>query len=334
MNNSTAGNAVLAFQPQSDGSLLQVGTYPTGGTGTGGGLGNQAGLAFSDDQKLLFVVNAGSNDFSVFQITATGLTLASRTPSGGFRPISISERNGIAYVLNLTSRATPPGVDSISGFQVDSTGAVTPIANSTRPLSTTSSTTAAQVAISPDSKVVLVTERGTATIDAYPLDANGVAAAKPVLNPSSGAIPFGFQYLDATHVLVSEEGTDGASSYTVSQQGTLTPISRSIPTSQAAVCWLAITPNLQFAYTGNTSGASVSGFSIASDASLKLLVPTGLSASTAGGALDLTASSDSKYLYVVLNNGSLETFRINSDGSLTQVQTLTSLGAINGVISL
>ena len=334
MNNSAASNAVLAFQPQSDGSLLEVGTYATGGTGTGGGLGNQAALAFSDDQKLLFVVNAGSNDFSVFQITATGLTLASRTPSGGTHPISISERNGIVYVLNLTSRATPPGVDSISGFQVDPTGAiVTPIANSTRPLSA-ASTTAAQVAISPDGKVVLVTERGTAIIDAYPLDATGVAAAKPVLNPSAGPIPFGFQFLDATHVLVSEEGTDGASSYTVSPQGTLTPISRSVPTSQAAVCWLAITPNLQFAYTGNTSGASVSGFSIASDASLHLLVSGGLSAPTAGGALDLTVSSDSKYLYVVLNSGGLETFRINSDGSLTQVQTLTSLGAINGVISL
>ena len=333
MNNSATANAVLAFQPQSDGTLLQVGTYSTGGIGTGGGLGNQAGLAFSDDQKLLFVVNAGSNDFSVFQITATGLTLASRTPSGGFRPISISERNGIAYVLNLTSRATPPGVDSISGFQVSSTGTVTPIPNSIRPLSATS-TTAAQVAISPDSKVVLVTERGTAIIDAYPLDANGVASAKPVLNASAGSIPFGFQFLDATRVLVSEEGTDGASSYTVSPQGTLTPISRSIATSQAAVCWLAITPNLQFAYTGNTSGASVSGFSITSDASLQLLVSTGLSASTAGGALDLTASSDSKYLFVVLNNGGLETFRINSDGSLTQVQTLTSLGTINGVISL
>lgn len=333
MNNSTAGNAVLAFQQQSDGSLLQVGTYPTGGTGTGGGLGNQAALAFSDDQKLLLVVNAGSNDFSVFQITATGLTLASRTPSGGFLPISVSERNGIAYVLNLSSRGTPAGVDSISGFQVSPTGVVTPIANSTRPLSA-ASTTAAQVAISPDSRVVLVTERATATIDAYQLDTDGVAAVKSVLNASSGSIPFGFQFLDATHVLVSEEGTDGASSYTVSPQATLIPISRSVPTSQAAVCWLAITPNLQFAYTGNTSGTSVSGFSIAADASLHLLVPNGLSASTAGGALDLTASSDSKYLYVVLTIGALETFRINSDGSLTQVQTLTSLGTINGVISL
>lgn len=333
MTNDAVANVVLGFARQTDGSLVLAGAYPTGGRGTGGALGNQAALAFSTDRKLLFVVNPGSNDFTIFQVAAAGLTLASRTPSGGAHPISISEHSGTLYVLNLGSNAGAPGIDCVSGFRIDTAGQATPIPNSTRPLSA-NSTTAAQIALSPDGSVLLVTERATATIDSYPLDSSGTPSPRPVLNRSAGAIPFGFQFLDATHVLVSEEGTDGASSYTVSPAGLLTPVSRSVPAFQAAVCWLAISPDGRFAFTGNTTASSVSAYAIRSDASVFLLQPNGLSATTDGGALDLTVSSDSKYLYVVLTNGTLENFAIDSNGGLRKLQSLPSLGAVNGVISL
>ncbi len=245
MTNDAVANAVLAFTRQPDGSLVLAGAYPTGGRGTGGALGNQAALAFSTDRKLLFVVNPGSNDFTIFQVAAAGLTLASRTPSGGAHPISISEHSGTLYVLNLGSNAGAPGIDCVSGFRIDTAGQATPIPNSTRPLSA-SSTTAAQV----------------------------------------------------------------------------------------AVCWLAISPDGRFAFTGNTTASSVSAYAIRSDASVSLLQPNGLSATTDGGALDLTVSSDSKYLYVVLTNGTLENFAIDSNGGLRKVQSLPSLAAVNGVISL
>ncbi len=333
MTNSANGNSVLAFARAADGSLSLAGSYPTGGRGTGGGLGNQAALAFSTDRKLLYVVNAGSDDFTVFQIGSAGLTLASRTPAGGARPISIAEHNGVAYVLDLNSSSGADGVDSISGFRIDGAGQAVAIPNSTRPLSTRS-TQAAQVALAPDGSVILVTERGTAIIDAYPLDSSGVPAAQPVLNRSVGAIPFGFQFLDASHVLISEEGTNATSSYAVSPTGALTPISRSVPALQSAVCWLAISPDRRFAFTGNTTGSSVSGYAVRSDASVALLLPGGLSATTDGGALDLTFSSDGRYLYAVLTNGTLETFLVDGNGGLSKVQSVPALGSINGVISL
>jgi len=49
MTNATSGNAVLAFERRADGSLAAPVRYETGGSGTGGGLGNQGALALDED---------------------------------------------------------------------------------------------------------------------------------------------------------------------------------------------------------------------------------------------------------------------------------------------
>src|SRR5689334_11709502 len=68
-SNSAAGNQVLMFDRNADGTLAYVNAFPTGGTGSGNGLGNQGGVVQTSDGKFLLVVNAGSNDVSVLQIT-------------------------------------------------------------------------------------------------------------------------------------------------------------------------------------------------------------------------------------------------------------------------
>src|SRR5689334_21377338 len=65
LTNGTAGNAVIAFRRAADGSLTRLGSVSTGGLGTGGAidpLASQYALVLSDDDRLLFAVNAGSND--------------------------------------------------------------------------------------------------------------------------------------------------------------------------------------------------------------------------------------------------------------------------------
>jgi len=64
--NQVSGNAVAVFDRGADGALTAAGQYPTGGLGTGGGLGNQGALAVSNGGRFLFVVNAGSDDVSAF----------------------------------------------------------------------------------------------------------------------------------------------------------------------------------------------------------------------------------------------------------------------------
>jgi len=70
------------------------------GSGAGSGLGSQGALALSEDGRWIFAVNAGSNDVSVFRVNGRGLSLASRSPSGGIRPVSLTVHDDVLYVLN------------------------------------------------------------------------------------------------------------------------------------------------------------------------------------------------------------------------------------------
>ena len=104
--NAANGNEVKAFSRAADGSLSPLGTFATGGTGVGGvgdPLTSQGAAALSPDHKLLFVVNAGSNDVSVFRIKKDGLKLVDRESSAGVFPVSIAASKDAVYVLNAGS---------------------------------------------------------------------------------------------------------------------------------------------------------------------------------------------------------------------------------------
>ncbi len=91
MTNDPSGNSVLVFSRAADGTLTWTGTFATNGLGATGLTGsNQGGLAISGEGKTLLVVNAGSNDVSVFHINHDGLVLTDKTGSGGAFPISVT----------------------------------------------------------------------------------------------------------------------------------------------------------------------------------------------------------------------------------------------------
>src|SRR5262245_5288367 len=100
--NEVTGNRILQFLRAENGTLTPGGAFPTGGLGTGGGLGNQGGVVLTDDGQWLLVVNAGSDDVSVFAVDfeAGSLRLVDRKTSGGRRPISIASKGKLVYVLN------------------------------------------------------------------------------------------------------------------------------------------------------------------------------------------------------------------------------------------
>src|SRR2546425_9266486 len=154
LTNSSGGNAVLVHQHGGDGLLTPAGSFATGGTGTGASLGSQGAGIVSDDHRLLFAVNAGSNSISSFRIRPDGLELVNTVPSGGTMPISVAFFRGLLYVLN----AGAP--NNVSGFTVDRDGSVAPIADSARPLSA-ESTGPPQVGFSDDGQAEIVTEHAT-----------------------------------------------------------------------------------------------------------------------------------------------------------------------------
>ena len=86
--NSPGGNEVLVYDRAADGALAFAGAVPTGGTGTGTGLGNQGAVVLSGDGRRLFVVNAGSDEISSFRVTPDGLALTAVGP--GTLPLAIN----------------------------------------------------------------------------------------------------------------------------------------------------------------------------------------------------------------------------------------------------
>src|SRR5690242_21653085 len=72
MDNSSNANHVFVFDRHADGSLSFNTEVPTGGLGTGTGLGSQGGVILSEGHRWLFVVNAGSHDISVFGVAPKG----------------------------------------------------------------------------------------------------------------------------------------------------------------------------------------------------------------------------------------------------------------------
>lgn len=317
LTNETTGNAVAVFARAADGTLSPMGTVATGGTGTGDGLGSQGAVVLSDDGRWLFAVNAGSNDVSVFRVGPQGPSLASRTPSGGTLPISLTVHGDVLYVLNAG------GAGNITGFRVRPDGELVGIPGATRPLSG-SGVAPAEVAFSPDGRSLVVTEKATNLLDTYAVDQDGVASG-PRSVASAGGTPFGFAFGLRNLLFVTEAADPGsASSYILDRGGDPQVVSGAVLTHQGAPCWAVVTNDGRFGFTGNGAG-SVSAFTIGRDGSLSLLAAA--AATITGGVNDIALSADSRYLYVLQVGGTpaVHAFRVQDDGSLI------SLGPVGGL---
>jgi len=145
--------------------------------------------------------------------------------------------------------------------------------------------------------------------------------------------------------LVVETGPAGGhnasaiSSYAVGSNGTLSPISASVPTLGAATCWSAVTPNGQRVYTSNAGTSTFSGFTIGSQGALTALPGTVVGTNLPGATnLDIAVSADGNFLYSLDGEiGMISIFGIQSDGTLTNLGTVGGLqpnAGFNGIAAL
>jgi 6-phosphogluconolactonase (cycloisomerase 2 family) len=319
--NSASGNAIAVFDRYADGSLRSAGTVSTGGLGAGTSLHSQGGLA--RDGRLVFAVNAGDDSVSVLQSGRRGLTLRDRIPSHGDLPVSLSVRNGTGYVLNQ-------GSDTISGFRYDRRGELRAIPGSTRSLTANpagGTTDAAQVSFAPGGRRLVVTEKAADAIDTFRV-VHGLAG-HATAHRSAGTTPYGFDFDRSGHAVVSEATTGSASSYRLHPFRTVTA---ALPDGQLAACWLAV--DGRFAYVVNAASASISSYAIGRRGALRLR--EAVAATTGAGPTDAAVSPDRRTLAVRLGDGSVATWEVHRDGSLTSAGTAagTSAGTAVGPAGL
>ncbi len=320
LNNQVSGNKVMVFNRSSDGLLTFSASYATGGTGTGGGLGNQEAIVLADDGEILLAVNPGSNSVSSFKVNDNGLSLKSTVSSGGMRPVSIAQHDEIVFVLN------GGGTNNISGFKLKDNGMLQAIPNSTRPLSA-ASTGPAQISFVNNGKVLVVTEKGTNKIITYTVNNDGIPGMMHSIT-SSSPTPFGFAVRNE-NIFVSEAvgGAPGASvlsSYKINHNGVITLADGSVGAGQSAACWVVITNNGKYAYTTNTASNNISTFGIKNATNIS--VEEAIAGTTEAGPIDAALSNNSKYLFVL--NGaahSIQSFEVAGNGTLTALQTIAGL---------
>ncbi len=334
-SNGAAANEILVFDRNERGNLSFARAVPSGGLGTGGGLGNQGGLVLMADERWLVVVNAGSDDVSVFRVNGSDLTLTSRTPSGGQRPVSVTVDRDLVYVLNAGGAVG--GADNIAGFRLDRRGHLLAIPGAVQPLSGPN-TAPAQIGFTPDGEFLVATERATNLIAVFSLtgdehDGNDGVARPAEFHPSAGLTPFGFAFDRRGRLYVADASggaTDASSvsSYQVTHDGGLEVISAAVPTTETAACWLVITGDGHVVFTTNTGSGTVSALSVDSDGALALRDDDGVAARTGAGSApaDAALSTGGRFLYTRNGgNGTISAFSVNGDGTLTSLSTLGGL---------
>ncbi len=322
--NDPNGNAVIVFKRNSNGSLTQGPTVPTGGTGIAAQppftfpiVDSSGSMALANDGRLLFVVNDGDNTITSFRTSDGGLRRVDRVSSGGVLPVSLTTHGNLLYVVNEES-------SNISGYYFSDDGRLWSIPGSQQLISPgfpsgsappNAGGVAAQIGFSPDGHQLVVTERGVPStvgaIDTFAVHPNGsVSLEQADRTASVDPNPFGFAFTRSGTLLVSNVGqvngtfeypagslpipqildpaqfTGSASSYSLSSAGTPEPISTEVLSGGRGACWLVLSKDGKFAFVTNTlSTAPILG------------PPNGIGTGAGG----------------------LTTYRVGSDGALTRL---------------
>ena len=328
MTNDANQNSVIAYPRNADGSLGHGRKFFTGGRGSGGTvdpLASQGSLTLSGDGSLLFAVNAGSGELSVFRVFGNFLWLADIVPCGGSEPVAVAQYGDLVYLVNAG------GTNNVVGFRLTHDQKLRRIPHANYLLSA-GNTGPGSIAFDPNGRVLLVTEKATNKIDSFSVHADGTLGPI-VTTPSAGPGAFAVQFASYGTALVVETGpatgtnASAISSYAVHAGSPLSVISPSVATQGAATCWLQVTPNGRYVYTANSATSTISGFSIGTDGSLTPLPGTIVGTLPAGSTdLDVTVSANGKFLYTLnTGTGTIAIFEIHRDG------TLSSLGEVDGL---
>ncbi|HEX6842686.1 MAG TPA: beta-propeller fold lactonase family protein [Stellaceae bacterium] len=333
-NTDCQQGTITAFRVAADGTLTFADRVFSGGLFPNSLTVKKIGKGNNDKKgELLYVLNAGGPEApAICHLTPatangpniTGFSVDERghmTPVDSTQPIDPGPATGSGENCSAASAA---GFSALTGAPAaDFQCGLNPPSFARSP---------AQIAFSPDGTQLVVTIKGTNTIDVFPVDKSGSAGSPTVTQASLPALPtyFGVDFAGNGDLLAVEMfggatsipagGVGAVSSFAVDTAGDLTAISAHIGDGGTAPAAVAVEPIVgRLAYVSNNLSASISSYTVGSNGVLTLLNGT---AAAASGPNDLAtaAEGNSSFLYVVsAGTGRVDAFRINGDGSLTAI---------------
>lgn len=331
MTNNRSTNEIVVFERNAQGRLDEGGRVATGGRGSGGGidpLSSQDSLILSHDGSSLFAVNAGSAEISRFRVENEALELSDVVRSRGARPVSLTQRGDLLYVLNTGSRP------NIHGFRLRDDGTIARLSRSKRFLASDVAPSdraegPVQVSFAKDGAWLVITDLETDEIHIFAVDDDGRPSASATRWPSVGGGPFGFDFDRRGYLMVSElfgrspRGTargGAASSYRIDDDGTLVLRSRSVENFQAATCWL-VSDGRRSAFTTNTASGTLSRYRVRRNGTMRRRGANGVEYRFSGMPsalpIDLAVTPNGRFLYTLnTGRGSVGMFRVRRSGKL------------------
>lgn len=303
INSNDKINKIIHYAQLRDGRLLEVSRIPTGGKGTGGykpltgqafasdSLVSAGALTVSPDHKWLFVVNAGDDTVSSFEIDKMGnlhlVDTQSTESAGDPSTLSFNAEKSMLYVGHTF------GPDHIKIFSVkDGKLALKPGFRSVNH-GKAKDRILTQVQISPDQKYLLANvlydkrpenlngkvnlePANTTTKDGlvvFPVDGNG-GLGEPKFFDAGGSTPFGLTFIsgsDGKFVNTFDEAPGVAVLSRLNQDGSVTNLSRaqvklSVPgVDNIGACWVSMSPDGKTAFVAASDSGEVASFRINGD---------------------------------------------------------------------
>ncbi|MCA9471624.1 MAG: beta-propeller fold lactonase family protein [Nitrospirales bacterium] len=342
-SNEISGNDVIAFDIDSRGNLSEIGRFPTGGTGTGTPLGNQAALMTDASDRWMFVVSPGSGEITSFRLQPDGLQFVNKLPSGGFRPLSVTVFGTLVYVLNEGSGDEQDSrrmrYDNLSGFRFTGGGILVPIPDSTRIIDRTQLTAPAQIGFNKSGTVLLITEKATNTLTTFVMRRNGTPRRRPEKRLSFIPTPFGFAFGDRDFVFVTEANNGGPGmtvSYRIDREtGEVSGRVGSLEQG-TATCWTVLSSDQTVGYATNTGDGTVSLYRAGFGGDMEYFFPANQDTPipTGAGVRDVVLTQNNQFL-VTLNNGdgAIRAFFVNPTGAIAPRGTAPVPGSVTGLVA-
>jgi len=348
MDNNPNGNSLVYFNRRTHGRLAAPRFFYGGGQGAGDNakvdpLGSQNSLLMDRKKNVIYMVNAGSDNISVYLLSRRGVPrLAQTIYSGGDFPVSLASDGKLLYVLNSGSDG------AINGYTINQVGLLTQHPNSLRILGTGQdgppvgdARNLAPGDISFDTlarRLIITFGAGTeleeGKLFSFLLDDDGLPSESPNTTVSQGRLPFSLAHTRHGIALVADAlGPDagkpgsgiggGLSSYSYSETNLLSPID-TVANGTIETCWIRTSHIGDTVYTTSTGSGAIGSYSVSRTGKITLLnnrLTADLESPT-----DFALTKNDRFMYVIESAaGRVRAFRILADGSLRD------LGATRGL---